>query len=90
MNLNDVRFLKGLKISHLNCRSILNKVNEILYTYRGIDILACSETWLNNAIPNIMLKIPDMDLYRYDRNNGIRNGIDKFPFGVLRVTYVKI
>ena len=68
---NDVLSLKGLKLVHVNCRSILNKVNELSYIFDGVDILACSETWLNTAIPNNMIDIPAMDMFRFDRDNNV-------------------
>ena len=62
--------LKGLTIVHLNCRSILNKIDEIRYMYAGVDILICTETWLHDAIPNHLVEMPCMDLYRLDRDKG--------------------
>ena len=72
---DDVLSLEGLKLVHANCRSILNKVNEIAYIFEGVDILACSETWLSAAIPNNMIDIPGMDMFRFDRDNN--SAIDK-------------
>ena len=76
-NVDDLRGLKGFKLIHFNCRSILNKINEIRFSYTGMDILVCSETWLNDQIPDHMVDIVGMDLFRWDRHNGIMNGIQK-------------
>ena len=81
MNLQDVLLWKGFKIAHVNCRSILNKVDEIAFTFQGIDILACSETWLCDAIPNNLVEIPNMDLFRFDRDKGRNNGTVKLRGG---------
>ena len=69
--------LKGLRLVHLNCRSILNKITEIGYVFSGLDVLACTETWLSKAIPNHMVAIPSMDIFRYDRDNGTVDGLSK-------------
>ena len=81
MDFQNVLGLKGLKIVHLNCRSILNKVNEIDHVFKGSDILTCSETWLSSAVPNHLVSIPAMDLYRYDRDMGVGNGIKSLRGG---------
>ena len=80
-NIVDLKNAKGFKIVQINCRSILNKIDEIRYRFNGIDILACSETWLNDSIPNHMIEIPGMDLFRWDRHNGIINGVSKIRGG---------
>ena len=57
----------------MTCRSILNKIDKVLFIFGSIDILSCSETWLNEQIPDHMIAIPGMDLYRWDRDNGAAN-----------------
>ena len=59
----ELKGFKGLKLVHMNCRSILNKIDEISYIYGDMDILACTETWLHKAIPNHMVDIPSMCLF---------------------------
>ena len=81
MDICDVICLKGFKIAHINCRSILNKINEISYTFQGIDILTCSETCLCRAIPDNLVEIAGMDMFRYDRDNGHGNGTVKLRGG---------
>ena len=68
-------YTKGFKIVHLNCRSILSKIDEMRYQYSGIDILVCSETWLDDRIMDSMIDIPGMDIFRLDRQNGYVNGV---------------
>ena len=74
VSVSDVKSHKGLRLIHINCRSIVNKIDEIRYVFEGVDILACTETWLYDAIPNYMIDIPSMDLFRYDRNTKSRGG----------------
>ena len=76
-NVVDLKNMKGFKVVHLNCRSVLNKIDEMRYQYEGIDILACSETWLNDQIMDHMIEIRGMDFFRWDRQNGISNGVSK-------------
>ena len=74
---SDIKALKGLKIVHLNCRSIYNKIEEIRYLFKGIDILMCFETWLSEGMSDHLVSIEGMDLYRWDRYNCIPNGVHK-------------
>ena len=46
----------------------------IFLLYEGIGILVCTETWLHDAIPNHLVEIPSMNLFRYDRDNGKLDG----------------
>ena len=76
-SVSDLKQVKGFKVVHLNCRSILNKIDEIRHQYDGIDIVTCSETWLNDQILDHMIEMKGMDLFRWDRHNGIANGVPK-------------
>ena len=60
---------KGVKIGHLNIRSLLKKIDEIkiLIHQNSFDILAISETWLSDKIPNELVNIPGFNVYRKDR-----------------------
>ena len=60
---------KGVKIGHLNIRSLLKKIDEIkiLIHQNSFDILAISETWLSDKIPNELVNIPGLNVYRKDR-----------------------
>ena len=51
-NIDDLNNAKGFKAVQVNCRNILNKINEIRHQFNWVDILVCSETWFNNSIPN--------------------------------------
>ena len=76
---------RGMKISHLNVRSLLPKLDDILILLkdRSFDIFAISETWLNASILDQELHIPGYSVIRQDRavNQGggtaayIRDGI---------------
>ena len=76
-NVRDLKQAKGFKIVQINCRSILNKIVEIRYLYDDVDILICTETWLTDKIPDHMIEIAEMDLFRWDRQNGYARGVTK-------------
>ena len=61
---------KGLWMSHLNTRSIFNKMDEIRYYLKEInhDIFSVSETWLTRTIPDSMVSINNYNLIRNDRH----------------------
>ena len=65
------RTTKGLKIGHLNIRSLPNKIDEvrIIMNEHHFDILAISETWLSDDIPSETVHISGYHLYRNDRRS---------------------
>ncbi len=61
--------LKGLKIIHINARSILNKMNElrVICNQSGSEFLCITESWLNSGHEDFEFTISGYDLYRKDR-----------------------
>ena len=61
---------KGLKISHLNCLSLMKHFDEVksLVTETDIDITTLSETHLCTNIDDSEIRIPGYTLIRRDRN----------------------
>jgi len=61
---------KGLKILHINIRSLVPKVEEVkIYTETmKPDFLCVSETWLTSDIDNFEVQIPGYKFIRKDRN----------------------
>ena len=41
---------KGLKIYHVNTKSIYNKISQLQTLYKDVDILCYTETWLDNRV----------------------------------------
>ena len=68
---------RGLKISHLNIRSMYPKLNSIRLLLRDqpFDIFTISETWLNPAITDQELLIPGYTILRQDRSRNLGGGI---------------
>jgi hypothetical protein len=58
--------LKGLKIMHLNARSIFNKINQLrLICHESKpDLLCPTERWLNSRHEDFEIRIDGYDLYR--------------------------
>ena len=68
---NFVKYL-GLKLVHLNCRSIFKKLDQLVLLYRECDIMCISETWLSSKLCNNLLHFPSKMLFRQDRSYGHR------------------
>ena len=64
---------RGLKIYHVNTRSIYNKITLLQSLYSDIDILCCSETWLDNRITDRLVNINNKKIYRCDRHDKIND-----------------
>ena len=60
---------KGLKIIQLNTRSITNKLDQmrLMLHMKSVDILAITETWLDNSWSDNELVITGYNLFRRDR-----------------------
>ena len=50
--------LKGRSIYHVNTRSILNKITLLQTLYENVEILCCSETWLDYRVLDRIIEIP--------------------------------
>ena len=63
---------KGIKLVHMNVRSLFPKVDQLraILFQNKIDILTLSETWLNSKYDDHMIQIQDYTHYRLDRSNG--------------------
>ena len=72
---------RGLKIYHVNTRSIYNKVPLLQTLYNNVDILCCTETWLDNRVIDRLVKIPDKLIFRTDRYNNITDYSKKVSGG---------
>ena len=61
-----------LRIAHLNCRSLLSNLDEVLLFIQThkVDVMTLSETWLDNTITDLEVCPDGYDLliFRRDRN----------------------
>ena len=65
----------GFNFVHLNCRSLYKKLDQISHLYSNYDIICCTETWLDKSHTSSMLIIPNMTMYRLDRQNKRGGGV---------------
>ena len=79
--------VRGLKISHINTRSILPKIDSIrlLMKDKPFDIFSTSETWFNPSISDSEVAITGYSIVRMDRQGKIVGGTavyvrDGIPF----------
>ena len=64
----ELKSKKGIKFVHIqNVRSIFKKIDEIALMYNHVDLLMCSETWLDKRYPDSILDIENFKLFRNDR-----------------------
>lgn len=69
-NVKKLTEMKGFKIVHMNCCSIVNKMDQIrsFIAYESqIDILCLTETWLKPYHDSCFFQIDGYTLYRFDR-----------------------
>ena len=65
--------VKGISFYHVNTRSLFGKLRQIEMLYSEIDVLCCTETWLDNRYSNNMVTLPRKTIYRTDRKSNISN-----------------
>ena len=81
---------KNLIVCHYNVNSIRNKFHELssLLTDQSVDVLAISETKLDDSFPRAQFQVPNYRLHRQDRNErggGIMIYIkDSIPHRILK------
>ena len=67
MDSSKLSSAKGLKIVHVNIRSLYRKIDQLATLYSKIEFLLCSETWLNSRYDDNGITIEGMTPYRLDR-----------------------
>ena len=67
MHFSELKTIKGLKLLHINIRSLLPKFDEFssIVTCNSLDIVSVNETWLSNSHE---ITIADYDVFRCDRD----------------------
>ena len=74
--LDDIRKTRGLKIVHINIRSLRHKTDHLQLegmNNRTVDILTISETWLDNTIKDSEITLPGFICTRTD-SIGVKEG----------------
>ena len=69
-DLNSLSNIKGLKLVHLNVRSILGKIDQLILNLMDskIEIITLSETWLHEALPTHIVELNGYTGFRQDRS----------------------
>ena len=62
---------KGIKLIHLNIRSLYRKIDQVSLLYSNADFLLLTETWLNEKYGDVCVNIQGMSIYRNDRCNAL-------------------
>ena len=62
---------KGVKIVHINARSLINKLYDISHHFCFCDVVIITETWLNCSIPTSAINIEGFTVIRQDRYENI-------------------
>ena len=71
---------RGLKIYHVNTRSMYNKLSLLQTLYMNVEILCCTETWLDNRVPDKLVELKGKIIFRCDRHDNV-NSYSKKEFG---------
>lgn len=77
-DLDKIGSYKGLKIICWNVRSLVPKFAEIELTIEQTspDLVCISESWLNEVTPDSKIEINGYTLFRQDRKNNKKGGVD--------------
>ena len=69
LNIEELKFLKGITTIHWNCRSLFPKFDEVVLMIRdsNCEICVLTETWLTTAVSDQYLCIPNYNFLRLDR-----------------------
>lgn len=87
--LSALKSLKGVKLVHLNVRSLLAHFDEVRSDFLdgSIDIAVFSETWLHTLVADSLISVEGYNLFRLDRQTNGLNGKNKNGGGLC--VYVK-
>ena len=78
-NLQDFNQLKGMRMVHMNVRSMVNKFSELklFLATNSPDVLILSETWAHEGYPESFFSVTHYNHWRYDRQAMRPNGKPK-------------
>ena len=55
--------IKRMKFYHVNLRSLFGKLNQLDLLYSEVDVICCSETWLDNRFTDNLVNLPGKSIY---------------------------
>lgn len=77
ISLSKLIKLKGFKIIHLNCCSLVNKIDIVkcsLLTHTNFDVVCITESWLKPHHADELFVVDGYNLFRFDRDLKHRHG----------------
>ena len=83
--------MKELLIIHMNCRSIVKKIEELQHIISELnpDILCLTETWLDDSVP-LQADVPDgYSIIRKDRSDNFKQKYGRNKGGGIAILYKK-
>lgn len=83
-DLKDIKTTKGLKIVHVNIRSLLAHWDEVesVFLDGSLDIVVFTETWLHASCDSNLIEVQGYRCIRLDRQVSNRNGSTKKGGGI--------
>lgn len=80
-----VKQQKGLKLMHVNARSLLQHFDELVVTFLDgyFDVVVFSESWLHANCTDSLIHVPGYSHYRHDRQVSTRSGVTKRGGGII-------
>ena len=75
--MSDLRNTRGLKLVHLNIRSLRHKTDSLRLeglNNKSVDVLTLSETWLDDTVQDSEFTLPGFTCVRLDRAHGTKQG----------------
>ena len=79
MNAQKLLLEKGIKILHVNIRSLYRKIDQLSCLFSKADFLLCTETWLNCNYNSSLVNIAGMSYFRMDRSDAVSPEKDVIP-----------
>lgn len=83
-NLIDIKSMKGLKLLHVNIRSMLAHWEEVESTFLdgSLDVVAFTETWLHANCDDNLFHVNGFNFFRLDRRTVTHSGLTKRGGGI--------
>ena len=81
---------KGIKIVHINARSLFHKIEDIFTTFQSCDVIVITETWLKCSRPTSSLSVDGYSIIRQDRYmNIVLREVEEFVYMLKKIIIMK-
>lgn len=84
-SVEHIKLLKGLKIVHVNVRSVLKHFDEIESTFLdgGFDVVLLTESWFHANVGDNLVSAKGYNLTRLDWQSKMASGVTKSGGGII-------